>query len=238
VIRHRRSLELVRQILDLSPDDAWAKSFIIPAHFRIGHDLRKQGLTRKALDQYYTPSAKDLLNRELDPGLSSAEVHGICIAQVLVGDSHLELDQPAEALPHLELALRAEKVLIDRESNNARHARDWSGTQSRVGTALIASGRFDEGTKFLQEGVRVAEGLAGRDPMNGSFQSELIEILHRQAKGFAKIARSPEISPARQAELWRQAIQVLTRCEDRLASAELDRVKPQLSKEAKEISWD
>ena len=56
IIHHRRMLELSRQMLERHPDNATAQKRISLAHFRIGHDLRGQGLTREALEQHYLPS--------------------------------------------------------------------------------------------------------------------------------------------------------------------------------------
>ena len=148
----------------------------------------------------------------------------------------MELNQPAAALPHLEEALQWSRILVEREPNHARYARDWNGAHSEIGLAQIALGRFDVGLTNLQEGVRLAENLIVRDPMNGSFQVRLIDNLQQQAKGLAKIAHSPGSSPVRQVEFWRQAIQSLTRCQERLAAPELERIRRQLTKQATEIA--
>ena len=219
-------------------DDALAKELITFSNFKIGHGLRAQGHTKEALEQYYLPYAKDLLNRPPDSGISSDDLHSIWVAHMNVGVCQLDLGQSAEALSQCEQALTAKKMLTDREPDNARHARDWSVTQSYKGLALLALGRIDDGVKCLQESVRIAEALVGRDPTNGSFQTILLEVLHRQASGFASAARGSGIAPRRQAELWQQAIQSLTRCEERLASPELVRIKSQLKNEEKGIGQE
>ena len=137
----------------------------------------------------------------------------------------MQLDQPAKALLQFELARRCTKILVEREPNEARYARDWSTTYSHIGTALIALGRYDEGMTNLQAAVQVAESIVARDPMNGSSQYMLIEELQQLAKGAATAARVPDLAPARQKELWQQVIQSLTRGQERLASPELAQMK-------------
>ncbi len=97
----------------------------------------------------------------------------------------MQLDQPSNALPQFEQALQWKKILVDREPDDARHARDWSEIHSDLGTAQIALGRFDEGLTNLDEAVRLAEALAERDPSNGSSQDLLAGVLQDEAKGCA-----------------------------------------------------
>jgi len=89
-----------------------------------------------------------------------------------------------------------------------------------------------------QEGVRLAENLVTRDPMNGSSQSRLIDSLQLMAESSAQIARAAGTSPARQAECWRQTIQSLTRCQDLMASPQLQRLRSQFGKASKEIAQE
>jgi serine/threonine protein kinase len=238
IIHHRRMLELSRQMLDRQPDNATAQKRIILAHFRIGHDLRAQGLTREALEQHYLPYAKQSLDQVLDRTLNSGEAHSCGVAHSLVGESEMQLNRPLEALPHLEASQEWRRILVEREPNNARYARDWSGIHGAIGLAQIGLGRFDEGVTNLQEAVRLAENLIVRDPMNGSSQVQLIDSLQLQAEGFAKIAHTPGTSPVRQVELLQQAVQSLTRCQERLALPELERIRSQLSQKAKEIAQE
>src|SRR5262249_8639677 len=157
-------------------------------HLHIGQTLRSQGHTKEALEQHYLPHAKQWLESPVDGKTDSSEAHRSWVAHVLVGDALLGLNRPAEALPYWQQALRWKKILIDREPNNARWARDWSTTHGSIGNVLIALGRFDEGMTNLQEAVRLAERLAERDPSNASSQVTLVEVLHDQAMGCAKNA--------------------------------------------------
>ncbi len=130
-----------------------------------------------------------------------------------------------------------DEILVDREPNEARYARDWSELHRDIGTAQIALGRFDEGLTNLDEAVRLAEPLVQRDPSNGSSQESLAEVLQDEAKGCAKVAGSSGISRARQAELWQQAIAALTRCQEKLDSPQLAHVAAsQLSKQRNEVA--
>jgi len=150
----------------------------------------------------------------------------------------MELNRPLEALPHLETALEWRRILVERAPNNARYARDWSGIHGAIGLAQIALDRFDEGLANLQAGVQLTENLIRRDPVNGTSQLQLIESLQQQANGLVKIANFPGTGSVRQMELLRQAVQSLTRCQGRLALPELERIRPQLSKKAKEITQE
>ena len=235
---HRQNRDWLRRILDQQPDRSAAQAGLQIANFRMGHDLRALGRTREALEDYYLPNAGDLLELRVNPETRSDRVHMSCVFHGLVGGSCMELGQPAEALPHLQQAFRLTKILLDREPNNARYARDWVGIHRSVGAALVALGRFEEGMKQLEEGVGLAERLATRDPMNGEALSQLIECLHEWAKGSARAAEEPTISQARQVELWRQVVQLLTRCEQRLAAPEMERIKPQFRNTAREVTQE
>lgn len=48
---------------------------------------------------------------------------------------------------------------VDQEPNNARWARDWGQIHSRLGTAQIALGRFEEGMTNLQQAVHIAQSV-------------------------------------------------------------------------------
>lgn len=236
LVHFRQSLDLSRQLLSANPNDVSARERVDFVHLHIGQALQRQGHPKEALEQHYLPHAKEWLERPVDGRTDSSEVHRSWVAHALVGDALLELDRAAEALPYWQQALRWKKLLIDREPNNARWARDWSSTHCSVGNVLVALGRFDEGMTNLQEAVRLAERLVGRDPSNGEPQIALVAALQAQAKGCARYAGAPGTSPGRQAELWQQAIQALTRCDERLASPELERMKPRLSRTAKEVT--
>ena len=235
---HQENRNLLRQILDQKPDSSAAQLGLQIANFRIGHDLRALGRTREALEDYYLPNAGDLLELRVNPETSSERVHMSLVFHGLVGGSLMELGEPAKALPHLEQAFSSTQILMEREPNNARYARDWAGIHRSVGAALVALGRFEAGLQQLEEGVGLAERLATRDPMNGEAQSQLIECLHEWARGSARAAEEPTISQARQAELWRQAVQLLTRCEQRLAAPEMERIKPQFRNTAREVTQE
>jgi serine/threonine protein kinase/tetratricopeptide (TPR) repeat protein len=238
LVHYRRSLELFRQLLDQPPRNAEAKTWVQVANFKIGHILLEQGQAREALEQHYLPYGKEWLDRALDPTLASREAHMCYVAHQIVGRAEMQLDQPARALLHFDQALRWKKLLIEREPNEARYARDWSTVHCEIGPALIALGRYDEGMTNLQEAVHIAESIVARDPMNGSSQQALIEALRRHAEGAAKVAGAPETAPSRQSELWRQAVLSLTQSQERLASPELERISPRLSKTAREIAQE
>jgi tRNA A-37 threonylcarbamoyl transferase component Bud32/tetratricopeptide (TPR) repeat protein len=220
----RNSLDLYRQLLEKNPDDTDFKDRVRRENFRIGSVLLDEGRPKEALEQYYLPYGKQWLDRPLDPTLDSGEAHWCYVAHENVGDAETQLNQPSNALPQFEQALQWKKMLVDRAPNDARHARDWSEIHSDLGTAQIALGRFDAGLTNLDEGVRLAESLAERDPSNGSSQDLLVEVLQDEAKGCATIAGSPGISRARQAELWQRAITALTRCQEKLDSPQLEQM--------------
>ena len=232
----KRKLELLQQLLNQNPGDTNLEFKVRIVHFRIGNVLMDQKRAKEALEQYYLPYAKQLLDRPLDPTLNSREAHWCYVAHANVGDAEMQLDQPSSALPHFEQALQWKKILVDREPDDSRHARDWSEIHSDLGTAQIALGRFDEGLTNLDVAVRLAEALAERDPLNGSSRDMLAEVLQDEAKGCAKVAGSPGISRARQAELWQRAIAALTRCQEKLDSPQLaHQPKSQLIKMRSEI---
>jgi serine/threonine protein kinase/tetratricopeptide (TPR) repeat protein len=214
----QNSLKLFSQLLEKNPDSTEFKTWVRVEHFRIGNVLLDEGRAKEALEQYYLPYGKQWLDHPLDPTLSSKEAHMSYVAHANVGDAEMQLGQFSNALPQLEEALRWKKILVDREPNNARYARDWSEIHGDLGGAQIALGRFDEGLTNLDEAVRLAEALAERDPSNGSSQDLLVEVLQDEAKGCAKVAGSPGISRARQAALWQRAIAMLTRCQEKLDS--------------------
>jgi serine/threonine protein kinase/tetratricopeptide (TPR) repeat protein len=228
----KRSLQLFQQLLNQNPGSTKLVNWVKVEHFRIGNVLRDQGRAKEALEQYYLPYGKHWLDRPLDPTLNSADAHMCSVAHLVVGYAEMQLNQPSNALPQFEEGLRWKKILVEREPNDARWARDWSETHSALGTAQIELGRFDEGQTNLGEAVRLAEALVERDPSNGSFQEELADTLQDEAKGCAKVASSPGISRARQAELWQRAITTLTRCQEKLDSPQLEQMpQSQLTKQ-------
>jgi serine/threonine protein kinase/tetratricopeptide (TPR) repeat protein len=233
---HRRSLETVQQLHDQHPDDVFAERWLSIANFRIGNDLMELDRAQEALEKHYLPYGKQWLERSEDATISSDDAHMCGVAHRLVGGAEMALNQPAKALTQFQQSQRWAKYLADREPNEARYARDLGGIPSKIGAALIDLGRFDEGLTNLQTAVHFARTMVARDSMNGSSQEMLIECLQLQAKGFGKVASSPATPPARQSELWQQAVQSLTRCEVILAAPELARIKPQLRKTAKEIT--
>ena len=156
----KRSLELSQQLLNQNPGSTNLEHGVRIEHFRIGNVLMDQNRAKEALEQYYLPYAKQWLDRPLDPTLNSREAHMCYVAHATVGDAEMQLDQPSNALPQFEEALQWKKMLVDREPNNARHARDWSEVHSDLGTAQIALGRFDEGLDKSRRGG-AAGGIAG-----------------------------------------------------------------------------
>ncbi len=232
----QRELELNRQLLDRYPDDPQAQRRLMQVNFRIGNVLaRSLGRANEALERHYLPYGMPLLDRALDPTLDSSEVHMCYVAHFIVGVAEMQLDRATNALPHFEQARQWKQMLIDREPNEARSARDWSGIHAKIGTALILVGRPDEGMTNLQMAVDLAERIVARDPLNGSSQALLIECLHDHAQGAAKVARAPETAPGRRAELWRQTVQSLTRCQERLAAPELARIQFPARKSEKDV---
>jgi tetratricopeptide (TPR) repeat protein/tRNA A-37 threonylcarbamoyl transferase component Bud32 len=217
----KRRLELLQQLLNQNPGDTNLEFKVRTAHFRIGNVLMDQGRAKEALEQYYLPYAKQLLDHPLDPTLDSSDAHMCYVAHGNVGDAEMQLDQPSNALTQFEEALQWKKMLVDREPDDARHARDWSEIHSDIGTAQIALGRFDEGLTNLDEAVRLAEPLVEGDPSNGSAQELLADALQDAAKGYATVAGSSGISRTRQAALWQQAIAALTSCQEKLDSPQL-----------------
>jgi tetratricopeptide (TPR) repeat protein len=191
---------------------------------------------QEALDEHFLPFGKPFLDRVVDATISSDEAHGCKIAHLVVGRAEMKLNQPAKALPHFEQAQSWAKLLIDREPNEARYARDWSEIHSIIGATLIALGRFDEGVTNLQTGVRLAEAIVARDPMNGSSQELMMFSLRQLAEGLGKVASAPGTGPARRSELLQQVVQLLTRCEAMLSAPEFERIRPHLSAEAMEIA--
>jgi tetratricopeptide (TPR) repeat protein len=179
----------------------------------------------------------EALNQPLSQTNADGDAPHMCsVAHGLVSACQMELNQPAEALTNFLQSQQWDKILIEQEPGNARYARDWSEDYSHVGSALIALEGYEEGMANLQEAVRLAENLVARDPLNGFSQLMLIDNLQEQANGFAQIARARATTPARQAECWRQAIQSLTRCQDLLASPELQRIRSQFGQTSKEIA--
>ena len=63
----------------------------------------------------------------------------------------------------------------------------------------------------------------------------LLDVLHKQADGFAKQAALAGNSRQRQAELWQRTIETLIQCEAQAASPALDRMRPTLTRQMKEI---
>ncbi len=237
MLHFQRNLELLRQLLSQNPGSTKLANWVRIENFRIGNNLMGQNQAQEALDQHYLPYAKSWLQRTVDPTLSSKQAHACSVAHMLVGYAQMQLNQASNALPQFEAALHWKKMLVDREPNNARYARDWSQIHSALGKAQIELGRFDEGLTNLAEAVGLAEGLVQRDPPNGSFQELLADVLQDEAKGCAKIASSPGISQARRAELWRQAIAALTRCQDKLHAPQLANTPPlRLSKERNDVA--
>lgn len=233
----KRSLQLAQQLLNQNPGSTNLEHDVRIEHFRIGNVLMDQNRAKEALEQYYLPYGKQSLDRPLDPALNSREAHMCYVAHANVGDAEMQLDQPSNALPQFEEAFRWMKMLVDREPNDARYARDWSEIHSDLGTAQIALGRFDEGLTNLDVAVRLAEALAERDPLNGSSRDMLAEVLQDEAKGCAKVAGSPGISRARQAELWQRAIAALTRCQEKLDSPQLAQMtQSQLTQQRNDVS--
>jgi tetratricopeptide (TPR) repeat protein len=146
------------------------------------------------------------------------------------------LDQPSNALPRYEQALRWNQLFGDREPNNARWPRDWAQLHGSLGTTQIALGNFDEGMTNLLAAVDRMESLVQRDPANGLSQEMLANLLQEEGKGWVKLAGSPGISRAQQAEVWQRAIVVLTRCLEKLDSPQqAHRPKSQLTKTRGEI---
>jgi len=233
---HRRSLDWVQRLRDQDPNDAFGSRYLRIANFRIGNDLVGLEHFQEALDEHFLPYGKPFLDRAVDASISSDEAHACKIAHLVVGRAEIKLNQPAKALTHFEQAQSWAKLLIDREPNEARYVRDWSEIHSIIGAALIALGRFDEGVTNLQTGVRLAEAIVARDPMNGSSQELMIHNLQQLAEGLGKVASAPGTGPARRSELLQQVVQLLTRCEAMLSAPELERIKPQLSADAKEIA--
>ena len=214
----QNSLKLYRQLLAKNPDNTDFQDGVSVENYKIGNILLDQGRTREALEQYYLPYGKRWLDRSPDPALDSRQAHISFVAHELLGLSEMQLGQPSNALPQYEEAFQWKKMLMDREPNNARYARDWSEIHCDLGTAQIALGRLDEGLTNLDEAVRLAESLAERDPANGSSQDTLVWALQNEADGCATVAGSLGISRARQAALWQRAITALTRCQEKLDS--------------------
>jgi tetratricopeptide (TPR) repeat protein len=235
---HRKSLGLFSRLSSQNPADRTLAHRVRTAHFRIGNDLRDQGQPQEALEQHYLPYGKQELDQALDPTLSSREAHGCYVAHLLVGLAEMELHQPSNALPQFEAALRWKKMQVEREPNDARYARDWSQIHSELGAAQIALGQVEAGMTNLQEAVRLAGEVLAHDPVNGSSQSQLIGSLHAQAKGLAAIAQSPGSSPARRADLWAQVIQILSGCQEKLASPAMAQIRASEVGTAKKIAQD
>src|SRR5262249_25050132 len=161
----------------------------------IGQGLYFLGKPKEALEQHYLPYASNLLAQPLDKNLDPTNAHMIAVAHALVAEACRKFGRNQEALAHFQKALQFNKIKVERDPNDARWARDWSSCHSDLGQMQIRLGQFDEGMTNLQEGVRLAESLVERDPSNGPFQERLIGALEDEAKGFAKNAAAPGISP-------------------------------------------
>jgi tetratricopeptide (TPR) repeat protein len=162
LVHHRQSLELFQRLLKQNPRDANLAHWVITAHRRIGNDLRAQGRPKEALEQHYLPYGQHELEQALDPTLGSREAHWRYVAHLLVGLAEMQLNQPSNALPQFEAALRWKQMQVEREPNNAQWARDWSQIHSELGAAQIGLGRVEVGLANLQEAVRLAAEIQAR----------------------------------------------------------------------------
>jgi serine/threonine protein kinase len=232
----QRSLEDLEAAGKLGFDQTKLSAALALTHFHIAGVLQRQGRVQQALEEHFLPYGKERLERSAARPADFWEAHDCYVAHMCVGDALLELGRAAEALAHLEKAFQWVKIKVEMAPNDARAARDWVVCLRVIGTAQLALGRTEEGAQNLEEAVRKAEKLAGRDPANGSFQLEFIDSLLAQAKGFATQAKLLEITPARQVELWQRAIQTLARCQERMASPELQRNKASLVTQEKKVA--
>jgi len=234
-VHYRRFLEVAEKLSQAKPNDAAAILLIRTAHLHIGGAIADQGRVREALEQYILPYAKEWLERPVSLSANKWEDQWTYVAQWQVGEFSLKLDRPQDASEHLEKALRWNQHFLDNEPNNARWPRDWCMLRAELGAAQIALGQIDQGADSLKDAVDRAQRLVARDPANALTQSVLLDVLHKQADGFAKQAAVATSSRQRQAELWQRTIETLIQCEAQAASPALDRMRPTLAKQMKEI---
>jgi tetratricopeptide (TPR) repeat protein/tRNA A-37 threonylcarbamoyl transferase component Bud32 len=237
LVHMQRWVEKAAEILKANPADAYAIRRVRVAHLHYASVLSDQGHYKEALEQYLR-YGKEWLEHPvpMSANPTNDEVMWSYVEQWVVGMIYSDLDQPSEALPLYEQALQWNKLFSDCEPNNARWPRDWCELHGDLGKTQIALGRFDEGMTNLQVAVNRVESLVLRDPANGLSQSLLANLLQEEGKGWMKLAGSPEISRARQAELWQRAIAALTRAQEKQDSPQLaHRPKSQLAKKRTEI---
>jgi tetratricopeptide (TPR) repeat protein len=207
------------ELLKDDPHDADAISRVRAAHLHYAGVFWGQGHKEEALE-LYTRYGKDWLERPVPGSADPKDKDEMWsyIEQWVVGQLYVELERHAEALPLFEQALGWNKLFSEREPNNARWPRDWCELHGSLGKTLVALGRFNEGLTNLQSAVSGAESLVERDPANGLSQKLLADLLQQTGEAWAKVAKSPEILPALQVELWQCAIATLTRSQEKLSS--------------------
>ena len=232
---YRRFLEVAEKLSQAKPNDPAGILRIRTAHLHIGGAIADQGRVREALEQYVLPYAKEWLARPVSLSANKWEDEWTYVAQWQVGDFSLKLDRAQDASEHLGQALRWNQLFTDNEPNNARWPRDWCTLRAELGAAQIALGQVDQGAAGLKEAVDRAQTLVARDPANALTQSVLLDVLHKQADGWAKQAALAGNSRQRQADLWQRTIETLFQCEAQAASPALDRMRPALAKQMKEI---
>jgi serine/threonine protein kinase/tetratricopeptide (TPR) repeat protein len=233
---YQRALAMNEALARARPDDGRSAENIAFVRARLGAMSLSRHRAHEALEEHYLPYFGKWLDRPLSIPTDLREAHNCYVAHTLVGEALLELERAAEALPHFEKAFEWVKIKVEMNPNNARSARDWSELLRFIGKTQIALGQAEEGAQKLEEGVRRLENLVKRDPANGQCQLDLIDALEFQANGFAARANLPGNSPRQQAELWRHAIEVFTKCQQRLDAQELQRSKLALKPRAERIA--
>ena len=120
---YRRSLSLVEQMADASPDDPGVKTALGKAHTRMGFSFRKMGRPAEALQSYeQARTIQEALARDHPAAARYREVLSWTYSNL--GVIHLELDHPVDAIHFHRRAIAIHEELVADDPGNPHHRSD------------------------------------------------------------------------------------------------------------------
>ncbi|TVQ33605.1 MAG: serine/threonine protein kinase [Phycisphaeraceae bacterium] len=173
---YRAALRLGLELLEASPQSAWAHRRVMRAHDYLARTLLSLGRHDEAERHVGEIMRIAAALHESDPA-SVQSIRDLLLARETTGLAALALGNAEEALEGFREQRGLAERMLDQDPLSAEARRRLRQADMRIGEALLALGRWEETADELREALRGFERLAESDPGDIEVKREIAGAL-------------------------------------------------------------
>jgi tetratricopeptide (TPR) repeat protein len=184
----RRSMKLAQEMAQKDPDNAQARRDVAIYQAKVGEALLQLNQPRQALEQFRQPCA--LFAETAQSSSNARDARGVLvICHHSIASALLAMEDAGGALSQCDLGIKLAKSLLAAEPSDLMISRNLLLNYAVRGDALLQSGRYREALESSQQGLRLAEELAGLNPDHIEFRICRARMRAAAGRTYAHLAR-------------------------------------------------